>query len=147
MIIQPIWDTDTHAFLPHTLKVLKTNYTTSLQSQAYCQARGMWRIFYLQGHPWKSSGGLEWLAIASAESHCKSWEQTCRKENGNCIKQRAPTLSLRTEEVGRQRQNILIVNAHATPLDAWMMEMMQIPVSKLQSDSNRGLQMDLREIR
>ena len=84
----------------------------------HCQARGMWRIFYFQGY----LGGLaadwsDWPLLQL--SHLESWEQTrYRQEDGNCIRQRASTLSLRTEEVGRQRQNILIVNAHVMSISS-----------------------------
>lgn len=151
MIIQPIQEVDTHAFLPHTLKVLKTIYTTSLYSQAHCQARGMWRIFYLQGYPWRSSGGLEWLAIASVES---PWElRTNTVQTGGWQLHQAKSFNPLLENRGSWKAEAKHPDCECSchvnflsPLDAWMMEMTQIPISKLQADSNRG-QMDPRGIR
>ena len=104
LIIYPIQDMDFHAFLPHTLKVLKTYHITPLKSQAHWQARGMWRIFHLKSCPWKSSSGLEWLSIVSAESHWYSWEKnTAQKGEWAAASSKGPsTPSLRIHEDGGQ---------------------------------------------
>ena len=68
---------------------------------------------------------LEGLVVDWSDWPLLQLRVTVRVENKRAERRMAtasskepPTLSLRTEEVGRQRQNILIVNAHVTPLDA-----------------------------